>query len=312
MAEINGADFPAQWGSNIPNVAFAGQNDLRELVVPESIKKIGISAFASCSGLKELTLPASLTEICDQAFSGCSGLTRVTFAANNLQWIRAGCFRGCTSLVELELPTSVHMIGGCLEGGAFEGCTNLRTLILPPALVTLGEGAFKGSMSNLRMLVVPPESSDKVVATMAAMVGPRKGKAAASLVGGGWAAWAAKKNPTQVQPVLFSAISAIQLVSAPDAVVAALGGKFAAMATMAEARGAGRAVVSRLEHHYWTIKTHKYHVCTPMEQLCAHTVMLVGNRLDGSQASCTPASLPDELWVMILGWVLRHELGGGT
>jgi hypothetical protein len=43
-------------------------------------------------------------------------------------------------------------------------------------------------------------------------------------------------------------VANVRLVSAPDAVVASLGGFFAEMSTMAEVRAAGRAVSNRVEH----------------------------------------------------------------
>jgi hypothetical protein len=123
------------------------------------------------------------------------------------------------------------------------------------------------------------------------------------------------------------ALSRIQVVCAPDTVVATLGGVFAAMTTMAKVRAAGRAISGVVEQRYWTVRMHRHHVCTSGQRTCARTLLLVGawlySRSTRSSAmapvpllgvasrealSMLPP-LPDELWVLILNWLRRSELG---
>jgi hypothetical protein len=232
-----------------------------------------------------------------------SGDTATTSA---LLSIGAGAFLECSSLVEVEFPASVHNVSGSgsrLDRGAFEGCTNLRTLILPPALTSLGAAAFRYSTANLQMLVVPRAVPDHVATAVAAMVGPR-----AELCPG--AVMFCTDQP---------AVSSVQLVSAPDVVVASLGGLFAEMTTMAEVRATRRDIASVLDIRYWTIKTHRHQVCESGARVCAHTVLLVGARLSSrtvqAQASKVVRKvpllpLPNELWVGVLTWLQRVQLGG--
>ena len=310
--------FPTTTLTAIGSEAFSVCSELKEIVLPVTLTAIGGGAFSFCTGLKEAVLPSMLTTIRIGAFEGCLGLTDVTFPTT-LQSIDYGAFYGCTGLLELELPASVHTISGDRIGflGAFENCTNLQVLILPPALATLGTVAFKNSTANLRMLVVPLTAPAEVAAAVVAMVGPRTEDNEAY-----------DSNDSECdEPAELDlpAVAAVQLVSAPDAVVASLGGAFAEMTTMAEARAAGRAVSGLVEHRYWTIKTHRYHVCTPPQQLCARTLLLVGARLDSlwsaasssglglALAAAAPPQLlpvfPDELWILVLGWLRRTELG---
>ena len=192
-AILGDADFPARGDCTVPYRAFRRRRDVLGVVVPERMKSIGRQAFYGCSGLVDVTFPATL------------------------QSINKGAFLGCTGLLELEFPTTAHTIGGSGEGpygnyGAFQGCTNLRTLILPPALTSLGAAAFKGSTANLLMLVIPPTASAEVATAMVAMLGPRKGKAPGAT--------------NYYDPdVDFPAVSTVQLVSAPDAVVAPIPAK---------------------------------------------------------------------------------------
>ena len=48
-----------------------------EVVVPDGVKKIGMSAFENCSSLTGITLPESLKYIDWYAFQGCTNLTEI-------------------------------------------------------------------------------------------------------------------------------------------------------------------------------------------------------------------------------------------
>jgi hypothetical protein len=89
---------------------------------------------------------------------------------------------------------------------------------------------------------------------------------------------------------------------------------------MAEVRTDHRAIASVLECTHWTVKAHTYSVCTAAQRSCAHATLLVGARLHSqfalhsglaSDVVADPklAPLPDELWVEVLGWLRRSELG---
>jgi hypothetical protein len=240
-------------------------------------------------------LPDTLTEIRESAFESCSGLTALHLP-KSLTTIDASAFSGCSGLVELCLPDSLTAIGSA----AFSECTNLRCLILPPALISLDATAFNFSTIDLRMLVVPLTASVEVATVVAGMF---------------------------LLDESEDVVANVQLVYAPDAVVASLGGFFADMSTMTEVRTAGRAVLDRVGHCFWSIKTHLHQVCTRGQRACAHTLLLVGVRLHSQSApSSVMASeampqvvvreavqqlppLPGELWVLVLGWLRRSELG---
>jgi hypothetical protein len=175
---------------------------------------------------------------------------------------------------------------------------------MPPALTFLDATAFDSSTIDLRMLVVPLTASAEVATVVADMFAL-----------------------DESEDVDFPIVANVQLVSAPDAVVANLGGVFAEMSTMTEVRAAGRAVSDGIEHCFWTVKTHLHHVCTRSQRACVQTLLLVGARLyaqpapnsvmvsdHSSQVVVQEAvtqlpALADELWVLVLGMLRRSELG---
>jgi hypothetical protein len=216
--------------------------------------------------------------------------------------------------VDLHLPDSLTAIGR----HSFCECTNLRCLVLPPALTTLDSTAFIKSTINLRMLVVPFTVAVEIAAIVAAMFGCR--------LGPNYSTNSVDTKCDESDDVDFPKVSNLQLVSAPDPVVASFGGVFAEMTTMTEVCAAGRAVGGVVEHCFWSVRTHMYQVCTHGQRTCAQTLLLVGARLYSQSApSFVLASdqssrvavreavlqlppLPDELWVLVLGWLRRSEL----
>ena len=49
------------------------------------------------------------------------------------------CFEGCSSLVEVKLPSTLKAI----KAGAFADCVNLTEIELPAQVTEVGEDAFK-------------------------------------------------------------------------------------------------------------------------------------------------------------------------
>ena len=70
-------DWQVSIGKRVSGGAFYNCDRLTELIIPEGLTSIGLSAFEDCDGLTSLTFPESLTEIWLSAFEGCDGLTSV-------------------------------------------------------------------------------------------------------------------------------------------------------------------------------------------------------------------------------------------
>lgn len=65
--------------------AFIDFVELREVVLPSSLRVIGTSAFMTCTSLKEITLPYKITRIEGGAFCNCSSLERIVIPGSIVQ-----------------------------------------------------------------------------------------------------------------------------------------------------------------------------------------------------------------------------------
>ena len=161
--------FVTDWYSNPLQYAhhlFLNDEELKDLIIPNTVEKINKYAFRGCSSLTSLTLSNNLTSIGENAFAGCSGLRSVTVCSDKLSLSNAfpdsksveklvygeGCAKavstGLTSVSEVSLPTSLQTI----DANAFRNFTNLKSVTIPRNVTGIGSGAFSGC-SNVAKLV---------------------------------------------------------------------------------------------------------------------------------------------------------------
>ncbi len=103
----------------IANYAFARNNVLNSIILPNSVKIIGSCAFASAS-INSVIIGSGVEIIGQEAFADCGNLTRVILGSydlelgvmisSSLKTIDSYAFRYCTSLNEIEIPESVTTI----------------------------------------------------------------------------------------------------------------------------------------------------------------------------------------------------------
>ncbi len=90
--------------TSIGNYAFANYNNTYpylagELVIPDSVTRIGSDAFWKCEGFTgELKIPGSVTTIGAYAFSGCHGFTGNLVIPDSVTTISEYAFNGCNGL----------------------------------------------------------------------------------------------------------------------------------------------------------------------------------------------------------------------
>ena len=94
----------------IQNSGFKDCSSLTSILIPNSIKSIGINAFENCSNITEITIPEGVTLIGNNTFKGCVKLSSVTLPTS-LESIGANAFSGCISLTSIALPKNIEEIG---------------------------------------------------------------------------------------------------------------------------------------------------------------------------------------------------------
>ena len=145
---------------------------LEEIVIPEGVTTIGVSAFSLCRNLKRMTLPSSLTSIGSYAFGNCTAMMSITISWS-VSELGSSAFVGWTeeqviivkgfaSLEEADeawgedwrkqcnamvyfgeqefLAEGVKSIGA----GAFRGCVSFSQIIIPTSVESVGRAAFSG------------------------------------------------------------------------------------------------------------------------------------------------------------------------
>ena len=136
---------PLLWANHL----YMNGDEIKDLVIPNSVNSISKYAFWGCKGLTSVTIPNSVESIGNYAFSGCSGLTSVTIG-NSVESIGSSAFSGCSGLTSVTIPNSVKSIGNA----AFSGCSGLTSVTIGNSVESIGSYAFSGC-SGLPSVVIP-------------------------------------------------------------------------------------------------------------------------------------------------------------
>ena len=125
--------------------------EITNLIIPNSVTRIGGQAFENCSGLTSVTIGNSVTSIGYNAFYGCSGLTSITIP-NSVTSIGSGAFSGCKGLTSITIGNGIKYI----ESSAFASCPELTDVTCYAENVpNTNADAFKDSYIEYATLHVP-------------------------------------------------------------------------------------------------------------------------------------------------------------
>jgi len=157
---------------SIESKAFYGCSNLVNIIIPNSVTKIGESSFERCSSMDSITIPPSVKNIDNNAFSRCRNLRTVNMV-NGLRTIGNKTFSECVRLSSLNIPDSVTSVGDfaffhCVSlqqvsiqsdetvigAGAFEGCQNLLSFRIPDMTTTIRSRMLNGC-SSLKEITIP-------------------------------------------------------------------------------------------------------------------------------------------------------------
>jgi hypothetical protein len=118
--------------------AFAMNETVTTVEVPDNVICIADAAFISCSALVSVTLPSGLDVISENLFAGCSSLKEITLP-EGIKQIGQNAFWLCESLESVVIPNGTVYIGA----EAFKDCTSLSTLTIPSSVTSTGINAFE-------------------------------------------------------------------------------------------------------------------------------------------------------------------------
>ena len=104
--------------------------------------------FQNCTALTSIVLPESIKTIGVSTFSGCSALVNLEVKWDNIERLCEGSVSGLRAISgELVLPKLTT-----LDKGAFRGCPNITSLTLP-AVTSIGQDALR-QMTSLEKVVI--------------------------------------------------------------------------------------------------------------------------------------------------------------
>ena len=137
----------------IGSYSFAGNKNIKNVMIPSSVSVIQNSAFEGCENLNDIYMPASVERIGQRAFFGCKSLVKIDLT-DRLSLIDSYSFAE-SGLEELTIPKNVSVI----NKGAFEECRKLSSVSFGSGVKKIGEAAFKGCTA-IKRLIFPENISE--------------------------------------------------------------------------------------------------------------------------------------------------------
>ena len=151
---------------------YLEENEIKDLVIPNSVTSIGAYAFFGCSGLTSITIPNGVTSIGQYAFDGTGwfndqpdgilyldnwliGLkaykpTGKVVIAEGTRALADYAFYECSGLTSITVPYGVTSIGSY----TFSGCRGLTSVTIGNSLASIGSYAFS-DCNNINNVKVP-------------------------------------------------------------------------------------------------------------------------------------------------------------
>ena len=130
---------------------YLGEEEIKDLVIPNGLTSIGSHAFEGCSGLTSVKIPHSVTSIGYYAFFNCRGLKSV-YISDLETWCKISfsdysnplfyahhLFLGEEEIKDLIIPNGMTSIGS----HAFEGCSSLASVTIPNSVTNIENYTFR-------------------------------------------------------------------------------------------------------------------------------------------------------------------------
>ena len=139
---------------------YIHDQEIKDLVIPNTVTEIENYAFYGCSSLTSVTIPNSVTSIGENAFGACSSMTSVTINSDAI--VNKNYSTASNISDKFGSQVTEYIIGDEVKGigfFAFYGCPSLTSVTIPNSVTSIGENAF-GACSSLTSVTI---NSDAIV-----------------------------------------------------------------------------------------------------------------------------------------------------
>ena len=132
---------------SLGNNAFKGASNITSVVIPESIKEIGLWAFSGCTSLSNVNL-GNVEKLSNMAFNNCTALTSIKLPKTLTKIASGAPFSGCTNLKHIELEDGMTVIPNYVCAS-----TPITEITIPNTVKEIGLWAFSDctSLSNVNL-----------------------------------------------------------------------------------------------------------------------------------------------------------------
>ena len=111
--------------TNIIYYAFAFQQNITEVIIPETVELINIGAFIYCTALENLKIYPGVKQIGNQAFDSCISLKNITIP-DTVTRIWDGAFANCSNLTNIYIKSSTPFD---IDSRVFPSNSNLKIYV---------------------------------------------------------------------------------------------------------------------------------------------------------------------------------------
>ena len=137
--DVDYFNFNGTWVYDGTKIPYNIRNLIINIEILDNVTNIDDKTFFALDNLKKVIIPNSVVSIGAGAFSNCINLTEITIP-DGVRSIENSTFAHCMQLTEIIIPDNVVSIGDI----AFYYCTNLTRIVIPNSVTFIGEWAFKG------------------------------------------------------------------------------------------------------------------------------------------------------------------------
>ncbi len=149
--------------TEIAKNAYFNNENVTEVVLPETVKSIGETAFFGCKAMTSVTIPMGVTEIGNMAFYGCIALEDVYYAGSAEDWSKINIGEANDALENATIHCAyydgkiVYKDGRVevleygitkIAKGAYKDNKDIVSISLPNSVTDIEDGFLNGAFSG--------------------------------------------------------------------------------------------------------------------------------------------------------------------